>query len=357
MNATAALGLNERQPEKGEYAARFVRALVGARQSGMSPAQYARNVLKSSASFCRAMSASLEANGGSFVPEVWAGDIIELLRARAVVRSAHPVVVLLESGNLTMPRITSGSNVGYVGENRDTVSGDIGTGDVKLSAKKLAAIVPASNDLFRFSSYQTDQVIRDDMVAALAVAEDVAFLRNQGTQFSPKGLRYWAQSANIIPATSGQTQAGIIADTNKLLNALQGNNVRMLRPFWFMSYRTFNMLNSAVNGNGAFIWRDELTLGKFRGYPYKLTNNIPNNLSTGVGSESELYLADMADVVIGEVQGLRIDTSQEATYTADGTNLISAFSRDQTIIRIIAEHDLALRHDASVAVLTQVTWQ
>lgn len=345
----------KREPEKGEMAARMVRAWAGARRVGMSPVEYARTVFKDDL-IARAMAAGLEATGGAWVPEQWSSELIELLRPAAVVRSANPVIMPMVGGNLTVPRINGGSNAHYVGENTDITSGDLGTGDVKLSAKKLAAIVPISNDLIRFASVAADQVVRDDIVAAIAVAEDSAFIRGAGTAFSPKGMRNWAVSANIIPATSGQTQAGIITDTNKLLNALQGSNVRMIRPTWFMSFRTYNLLNSVVTTTGAFVWRDELNAGKFRGYPFKLTNNIPNNLSTGVGSESELYLADMADVVIGEVPGLMIDVSQEAVYTPDGTNLVSAFSRDQTVIRIIEQHDFALRHDASVAVLTQVTW-
>lgn len=345
----------KREVQKGEMAARMIRCYAGAKRNSMSPVDYARNVFKDDL-IARAMSSGLEASGGAWVPEQWAAEIIELLRPQAVVRSSGPVIMPMPNGNMTVPRINSGSNAHYVGENTDITSGDLGTGDVKLSAKKLAAIVPISNDLIRFSSYAADQVVRDDIVAAVAVAEDVAFIRGGGTAFTPKGMRNWAPSANVINATAGQSQANVITDTNKLLNALQGANVRMIRPTWMMSYRSYNYLNSVTTTTGAFVWRDELNAGKFRGYPYKATNNIPNNLSTGVGSESELYLADFADCVIGEVPGFMIDVSQDAVYTADGTNLISAFSRDQTVIRVMEQHDFAMRHDFSVAVLAQVTW-
>jgi HK97 family phage major capsid protein len=355
FGAPAVITDPKREVQKGEMAARMIRCYAGAKRAGMSPVEFSRTVFKDEA-ITRAMSAGLEASGGAMVPEQWAAEIIELLRPQAAVRGANPTIMPMPGGNMTVPRVNGGSNAHYVGENTDITSGDISTGDVKLSAKKLAAIVPISNDLIRFSSYAADQVVRDDIVAAVAVAEDVAFIRGAGTAFTPKGMRNWAQADNIIAASAGQTAANIIVDTNKLLNALQGNNVRMIRPTWFMSFRTYNFLNSVTTTTGAFVYRDEMNGGKFRGYPFRLTNNIPNNLSTGVGSESELYLADMADCVIGEVPGFMIDVSQDAVYTADGTNLISAFSRDQTVIRVIEQHDFALRHDASVAVLTQVTW-
>lgn len=352
-----ALRLNpKRDPEKGEMAARMIRAFAGAKRSGMSPVEYARTVFKDDL-VARAMAAGLEASGGAWVPEEWASELIELLRPVSVIRAAGPVLMPIPNGNMTVPRISSGSNAHYVGENTDITSGDLGTNEVKLSAKKLAAIVPISNDLIRFSSYAADQVVRDDIVRAMAVAEDSAFIRGAGTAFTPKGLRNWALSANIIAANGTVNLANTITDANKAANALEGNNVRMIRPVWIMSPRTKNYLMNVTTTTGAFVWRDEMNGGKWQGYPYKVTNNIPNNLNTGTGSESELYLVDMADVVLGDVPGLMIDVSQEAVYTPDGTNLVSAFSRDQTVIRVIEQHDLAMRHDASVAVLTNILWQ
>jgi hypothetical protein len=35
---------------------------------------------------------------------------------------------------------------------------------------------------------------------------------------------------------------------------------------------------------------------------------------------------------------------------------VAAFSQDQTVVRAIVQHDVGMRHDASVAVLAQVKW-
>ena len=89
-----------------------------------------------------------------------------------------------------------------------------------------------------------------------------------------------------------------------------------------------------------------------------MTTNIPiTQDTTGAGNdnESEVYLVDFAQVIIGESQGLLVDSSQEAAYH-DGSNVQAAFSLDQTVVRAIAEHDLGLRHDKAVAMLTGVTW-
>lgn len=91
-----------------------------------------------------------------------------------------------------------------------------------------------------------------------------------------------------------------------------------------------------------------------RGFPYKSTTQIPINLGAGE-NESEIYLADFADVLIGEVPGIEVGASSEAAYH-DGANLVAAFSLDQTVVKVVMQNDLAVRHAESVAVLTGVTW-
>lgn len=90
------------------------------------------------------------------------------------------------------------------------------------------------------------------------------------------------------------------------------------------------------------------------GFPFAVSTAVPTTLGAG-GNESEVYLADFADVVVGERQNLIVDSSQEASYW-DGSVTQSAYSRDETVVRAIIEEDLAMRRDVAGAVLTGVTW-
>jgi hypothetical protein len=40
----------------------------------------------------------------------------------------------------------------------------------------------------------------------------------------------------------------------------------------------------------------------------------------------------------------------------DGAQVQAAFSLDQTVLRLIAHHDLAVRHEESLSVMTGVLW-
>jgi HK97 family phage major capsid protein len=129
----------------------------------------------------------------------------------------------------------------------------------------------------------------------------------------------------------------------------------MLRPGWMMSVRTEQYLLTKQTATGTFAFRDEMLRGTLWGWPYGVTTQILD--TGGVGSnESEVYLVDFADVIIGESLNLLIDVSMEAAYEDTAGNVESAFSRDQTVVRAIQEHDIGMRHDFSAAYLSGVTW-
>ena len=148
------------------------------------------------------------------------------------------------------------------------------------------------------------------------------------------------------------------SDLGKLISALLNNNVPMTRPAWYFAPRTYIYLTTVQNSNGFYVFRDEmLTNGTLWGFPYGYTTSVPINLTDWGGTtETEVYLVDLDDAVIGEAANLIIDVSSDAAYY-DGSNVISAFSQDTTVLRAIEEHDFAMRRQESVALLNGVNWQ
>ena len=339
--------------EKGQVVARFIRALAAAKGDPQRAAQWAQKQWGDDV-VAKALAAGDAAAGGFLIPDAYSADIIELLRARAVVRSLSPLQVPMPMGTLTLPKITGGVTASYVGENRNLSAGQPTFGVLRLTYKKLAALVPVSNDLLRYNTYGVDAIVRDDLVSGIATREDIAFIRDDGSQNTPKGLRYWAPAASVINANGTINLANVTTDLAKLILLLMNSNVRMLRPAWLFAPRTLMYLMTVRDGNGNFAFREELLSGKLWNFPYGTTTQIPFNMGGGT-DESEVYLVDMADVVIGDATSIIIDASTEAAYH-DGSNVVAAFSQDQTVVRAIVQHDIGMRHDASVAVLAQVKW-
>lgn len=345
------------QNTNGIGLARFVRAAAFGRGDVQRAQYFCEKVWDDSLG--SAVSKALEVGdltaGGALVPPEYAAELVELLRPRSVVRAAGARVLPMNQGSLTLRKQTAGSTASYVGESTDITKTEPTTGQIVMTSKKLAAIVPISNDLLAFSNNPTaDEFVRDDLVQHIATREDQAFIRDDGTLDTPKGLRYWAQAANIT-ASNGTSATNIENDFKDLINDLEGNDVRMLRPVWFMAPRSKNHLVNLRDANGNLIYPEiRTTTPTLYGWPVFTTTNIPTNLGGG-GNETEVYLVDMMDAIIAEATGLEIAVDSSASYVESGS-LKSAFSRDETLIRAITRHDFAVRHAESVAVKNTLTW-
>jgi HK97 family phage major capsid protein len=294
--------------------------------------------------------------GGVLVPTNFSSDVIESLRPVSVVRRMGAVSIPLNNGNITLPRITGNTAVTYIGTETDIATTDMTFGDLKLSAKKAAAIVPISNDLLALSGVNpgVDQLVANDLTASMGLSEDLNFLRANGTGVLPKGLRYWALAGNIVPAPADPDLQQVDTYLSGLMLRLENANVSMGACGWVMAPRTIRWLGSLRDGNGNKAY-PEIEKGQLKGYAFALTTQIPINLGTG-GNESEIYFVNFADVYIGEDTNLVVSYSAEASYKDGAGNTVSAFQRDQTLVRVIAKHDIGPRHVESIVVGTAVKW-
>ncbi len=343
--------------DKGLMFGRLIRAFAAAKGDLDKAVSYAKKEWGESdgGEIVKALEAGDATAGGFIVPPNYSDDIIELLTPQVVVRALGARTAPMANGTLQVPKLTAGTAAGYIGETADITESQPVFGMVQLVAKKLATLVPISNDLIRFSRPSADTIVRDDVLRAMRTREDITFIRAAGTAFTPKGLRFHAVPANILTVNATVNLANVTIDLGRLVLALMEANVAMTTPGWMFAPRTWNFLMTIRDGNGNFAFRDEMLTGTLWGFPFKTTTQIPINLAVTGTDESEIYLVDFADVIIGESLNMTIDISTEASYIESGT-LVSAFSRDQTLVRVIAEHDLGVRHPESIAVLSDVDW-
>lgn len=343
------------KPVPGANMAQMVRVLAAARGDQNMAAKMASDS-GYNPEIAMALSTVTPGAGGVLVPQSFSSEVIELLRPKSVVRSLGAVSLPLQNGNLTVPRIKGGAVVGYIGTEEDMPTTDMQFDDLKLSSKKLAALVPISNDLLAYSGTNpsVDRLVVNDLVSSAATAEDLSFLRGAGTGNLPKGLRFWAPSFNVFPAPAEITLQSVELALSALILRLENANSNMTAPGFVMAPRTKRWLSALRDGNGNKAY-PELDQNMLKGFPVGSTTQVPINLGTD-GDASEIHFADFADCFIGEDDAMVIDFSKEATYKDSSGNVISAFQRDQTLVRVIAKHDFGPRHIESVAVMTEVKW-
>lgn len=345
------------KPELKQYpgasAARMVMSIAAGGGNIGDAAKFARNEI-GDMDVAMAMETG-GGSGGALVPTNMHDEIIELLRPRTVVRNLGARNVPLPNGNLSMPRMASGATSGYVGEGSDVLASEGSTDDVNLSAKTMITLVPMSNQLIGRAGFRIEQMVLNDIINSMAVREDKAFLRDDGTSNTPIGFKKTATDASRTEAWSGTADlATIDAYLDSMILKLMNSDSLLITPGWAMSPRSYMKLFGLRDGNGNKVY-PELAQGQLKGYPIQHTTTIPNNLGTGT-NESEIYFADWNDVVIGEQENMKVDFSREATYKDSGGQLVSAFSRNQSVVRVVAEHDIGFRHPEGLVLGTGVTW-
>lgn len=303
---------------------------------------------------------------GNLIPPQWSMEFIELLRNKPVIRSIASVIPN-PTGSLTLRRQTSAATAYWVGEGISITPSKPGLGLMNFLRKKLAALCVASNDLLRYSvgplAIPADQMILNDLLLVVALAEDLAFIRGDGTQYSPRGIRNLALSGQVF-AQTGTTLAAIDADYAKALRLLEEANI-LIEPdsiHWLMVPRTYYGLWNAAPATdaGARPYRDglrnvskEAPQGRVLNYAAHKTNQIPKNLGGGT-NESETYCVHGPSLWIADTLNVQVDVFPGGAYQ-DGAAVVSGISNDETPIRVLRETDFNMRYQEAAAIQTSVT--
>lgn len=302
-----------------------------------------------------ALNSTSETAGGVLVPRPLASQMIELLRPRVVVRKAGARTVPMSAGELRHAKQTGGATASYGGEIDPIEESEPSFDKVDRSLKKLSSLVPVSNTLLTRATVGGAQMIRDDMLKVMALREDLAFLRNDGSGVLPKGMRYWALGAHWDAGPVAATALAADTALRRCVSLVEDANVSMMKPGWIMRASAKAWVASLRDANGNPLFPEVERAGTLKGYPIHTTSQVPNNLGAG-SNETEIYFADFAEMMIGEGGDLRIAQSTEAAFVDSSGDTQSAFQRDMTLFRAIAEHDFAPEHDEAIAGFNAADW-
>lgn len=314
----------------------------------------------------KALNTAGTSTGGALIPQDYVMDVIELLRAEAVVRKMGPEIRDMPRGNLTISRLASSATASYGGELDAIRTSQQSFDAIQMNAKKLTAIVPVTNDLIRRTPANVEQAITNDLVKTTALAEDLAFILADGSLGTPIGLYNQCAAFNkllIAPFTATDNATiltAVVGTSNAMKLTMKQAMSRMIRPGYIMSAVTEAFLRGMRDGVGDFVYKDEMDNGKFDGIRFEVTQQIPTNVNTGttadpVNNGAFLMLADFADVIVADTLDYQLDLFDQATYVVGGQT-VSAVQMDQTVFRVIQEHDLAMRHQGSLVVASLPGW-
>lgn len=283
----------------------------------------------------KALAVSDFSAGGALVPEEFASEVIGALYPAMTVSSLGARIVPMPNGNLTLPFIDSGASGYYVGEVQNTTPSQFATGNMSLSAKKLAAVVPVSNDLLRTRSVRADALVQEDLLRMLAQRGDQAMLRGLGASGEPRGVRSWAAnvSGNVF-ASAGATLAQKVADLGKMQRLVQDNNVPIINGGYIFKPDIGWALRGTLDSLGNFVFRQAMEAGVLMGQAFR---------ESTAATSGEVVFGAFGHVIIGDTEQVEITAYPGGSYY-DGSAVQSGISQDVTPIAAIVRHDLGCRY-------------
>lgn len=303
----------------------------------------------------KALSATGPTYGGYLIPEVYMDDIIELLYPKTVIFELGAQKVPLDKGNLNIPKMTAGTRATWRGEQRKITKTAPEFGNVKLSAKSLAAIVPQSRELLMSTSFSADAMFANDLTRRMQLGLDYGGLYGTGGEFMPLGIYYNKEVEKIdvtkLDAMYSSTAGVITADFPVYLRSVvMQKNVDDQRLGWAFNSMLEGFLMNMKTETGTYIYRDEMQSGKLLGAPYKVSNQIPVS-STGL---TELFFGNWADLLIGDQMGMETFTTLEGSWVDDEGTTHNAFEENLAATRATMYDDIAVRHGESFIVANKI---
>jgi len=292
----------------------------------------------------KALSEGTSTEGKELVPEYFANEIVRLAPNYGVVRKY--------ARNFVMPaptvRIPTASTVtAYRVAEKSAITASMpATNQVVLTAKKVAVLIPMSNELLKDASVNTVDLLTTLSAEALSKHEDLwGFNGTTGTE----GI-FLNSYVPPYTMTSGMDDyTDVTADD--LLGALSLLDESALSGAkWYMSFAIFNIIRGLKDTYGRYIVQEPAggqpaTLWNL---PIVFVRTMPKPSDQGSHANKPfIAVGDLSYMIFGDMRQYEISISKDATIVdTDGSTTINLFQQDMSAVRVIERVDIELAEPA-----------
>lgn len=318
-------------------------------ESREKSAEYLKALYEGDSARLKAMSVGTNTDGGYLAPDYFASEVIRVAGNYGLVRRfARP----WQMSGKTEKVPTAGSVTTYrVNEKAKATASQPTIGQVTLTAKKLVAMIPVSNELLEDANINLVDLLTILAGESLSKKEDDWGLNGLA---SGEGILQNA-SVPILTLGSGDVTYGA-ADFNDLLDAMNlvdENAIGNAR--WVSSFSVFNafrkiqdtthepILQNPGGGQPATLWN----------FPVTFSPVMPKTTDGSQAGKKFMTLANFDYMMFGDRKQVSVEISREATITdTDGSTAINLFEQDMSAVRVIERVDIQLAMpDLAFAVL------
>lgn len=281
-------------------------------QGVMLPVEVLRN-------WTRALNSADEAD--LFTDDFRGSSFIDVLRNASSVMQAGATMLSGLSGDVKVPKKTTASTAAWVAtEGGATTESEPVIGSVNMVPRQLGAWTDITRQLLQQSSLDVENLVRDDLAQALALAIDLAALEGTGASGQPTGLLSQAGLTKVAQfAGVNPTFAEVVSMESAVAdaNALSGSPAYILRSNMKGALKT----TEKATGTAQFVYEPGNTINGYRA------------VTSNQGTDGNIYFGDFMQMLVGMWSGLDI-LVDPYTNSTSGT------------LRIVAMQtcDVAVRH-------------
>lgn len=310
-----------------------------------------------------AMSYLDQQSGGALVAPPQFGDLIPILRNKAILPNIGAVFVPLPpQGAIKYPRQTGVTTIKEKPENTPADESNPTFDDVTLEPKQFIGLVRASNQLLAFAPGVAEMAIRNDLAEQIALTFDLAGLEGSGgpnrvngivTQAS-KASPAWTVNAKVTGA-NGDTWTPPDVSRTIRKNMQRNSDVKtfVMRPdMWLGITEARADAVAAGDKQGAYLWNMLRMFGEDFGETLRqrrvvTSNQVSNTRAKGNATNLTYILGlDGNEILVGMHGVLVLDANPWET---------TAYASNQTLLRAILFGDVGVRRGAGVALMDTIS--
>lgn len=293
--------------------------------------------------------------GGTLVAtDLLAGSFIEVLRNKSRVMSLGATVLSGLTGAVDIPRQTGQTATFWTAEGVNTSEGEATFDKVSLSMKTIGTFSQITRNMLMQSTPDIDMIARADMMAAIALGIDLASLSGAGSGGVPLGISNQSGIGSVVGGTNGAQLS--IDNYIDLETQLASSNAPEDSLAYLTNAKAVGWTKKLKSTTGQYLWTNSpngqrsATPGEINGYPVARSNQARSTLTKGTSSGvcSEVFFGAWSELLIGEWGVLEIVPNP---YDA------SAYKNGGVLLRALQSIDIAVRHAASFAVMSDALTQ
>lgn len=276
--------------------------------------------------------------------DVRGDQYIDILRAALRIRQLGATVLTGLVGNVAIPRTKASASAGWVAENAAISGSDVQVDQATLAPKHAGALTEFSRNLLMQTSPDVEQLLRQDFAAVLAQAVDSAAIKGGGSN-EPVGILSTSGIGSVAIGTNGGalTWASVV----DLIAAVDDANGIGAAPGFLTNSKVVKSARKTakVSSTDSVMIMDGPNA--LAGYQLASTSLVPSNGTKGSGTNlSSLIFGDFSQLVVGYWSEFDLLVNPyEAT----------AYSKGNVQVRGMVTCDVALRHAAAFAAITDLT--